>query len=371
MRRRTARLLTLVIALFCGLTAARSRQRGEPKHGERRGDGAHAREIPPDSVWSGPEACTAALAAGKRLPRAASVARIGAWNVRWFPDGGPGRHPRSGERGLRPTNIGWLACTIAWLGVDVLTLEELKSNPEASGAMVELRERLDRLTGGAWRLELDRCPGAGRQSVGILFDEKRVAASGFRNVDSLNPHGGCEENLRPGLGGYFRFPGGADFHLVAVHLKSGPDRREYELRRASLSGIVSAYREVQSDAPDADVVLAGDFNTMGCPNCRPKIRPDEEIAEMSSTVGGFEVPFRRVASTLECSEYYRGEGTLLDHFVVARAMREVPATARVHVEGYCGELGCERFDSHVPPRAYLELSDHCPVVLDVDDRDVD
>ena len=81
--------------------------------------------------------------------------------------------------------------------------------------------------------------------------------------------------------------------------------------------------------------------------------------------------FRRVSPTAECSEYYRGAGNSLDHVAVTASSREVPAAARVTVEGYCGEVGCARLDKDAMPRAYRELSDHCPLVVEVDDRDLD
>jgi endonuclease/exonuclease/phosphatase family metal-dependent hydrolase len=327
--------------------------------------------VPVSSPWSSPEACTAAVTAGRRAHRTPGTVRLGTWNVRWFPDGGPGQ-PSHRSRGPLPTNVEWLACSIAWLDVDVLAFEEMKSTPEASAALAILMARLDALTLGTWRAEIDRCPGGGRQSVAILYDAKRVKADSFRNVAALNPHGGaCDEHLRPGFGGYFHFPGGADLHFVAVHLKSGEGGREYGLRRASIRGAVAAYRDLQTTALDDDVVLAGDFNTMGCLECKPKIRAPAEIAEVTAALAGLEVPFRRVESWPACSEYYRGEGGLLDHFVVTRGMREVPLEARAHVEGYCAEVSCARLDERHMPRAYGELSDHCPTVLEVSDRDLD
>lgn len=271
-----------------------------------------------------------------------------------------------------PTNVEWLACSIAWLDVSVLAFEEMKSTPEASAALGVLLTRLSALTSGTWRAEIDHCPGAGRQSVAILYDAKRVQAEGFRNIAALNPSGSaCDEHLRPGFGGYFRFPGGLDLHFVAVHLKSGDNDRSYNLRRVSVRGAVAAYRDLQTTMPDDDVVIAGDFNTMGCLECKPKIRGTAELVELTSALAGLEVPFRRVESGPACSEYYRGEGGLLDHFVVTRGMREVPPEAHAHVEGYCAEVSCARLAQHHMPRAYEELSDHCPTVLELSDRDLD
>ena len=88
-------------------------------------------------------------------------------------------------------------------------------------------------------------------------------------------------------------------------------------------------------------------------------------------LAALDVPFRRVESGPACSEYYRGEGGLLDHFAVTRGMREVGPEARAHVEGYCAEVACARLPERHMPRAYEELSDHCPIVLEIADRDLD
>lgn len=355
------RAAPLLVTALLGVAAAR------PRHHHRHA--APAREVPESSPWHSPEACRAALSKGKKKPRDTGTARIGAWNVRWFPDGVPG----NGQDGKgKPTDLDWLSCSIAWLDTDVLVLEEVKSTPQASEALRVLIRSLNALTGGRYHVEVDRCPGMGRQSVAFLYDERRVTARSFRNLDPLNPSGhACDEHLRPGFAGYFRFPGGADLHIVAVHLKSGVGAREYGLRRTSIAGLSAAYRDLQATEVDSDVLVAGDFNTMGCDDCSPKIRAEQEAATVSTEVTSGDPPFRRVSSDYACSEYYRGIGNLLDQVVVTRSMQEAPAGARSHVEGYCAEMSCSRLSPHHMPRAYEELSDHCPIVFDLEDRDLD
>lgn len=327
--------------------------------------------VPGLSPWSSPEACLAALAT--RPARPAGLARVATWNVRWFPDGVPGKPKASPSgRGPQPTHLDWLACAIAWLGVDVLALQEVKSTPEASRALIALRARLDGLTGGSFRAEIDRCPGGGRQSVALLFDERRVSAGGFQNLGSLNPRGeACEGQLRPGFGGYFRFMGGLDLHLVAVHLKSGPERHALDLRRSSLQGIPRAFLDAQGAGVDEDLLVLGDFNTMGCPDCSPKIAAAHELAEFDAQLAALSPPFERVPAALPCTEYYRGKGTALDHVVVRKGTRELAPGTFGRVEGYCAAASCRPLPEGAMPRAYRELSDHCPVVLDLVDADRD
>ena len=149
--------------------------------------------LPIDSPFfrSGPE-CEHAWRTRSR--RAATAApRIGTWNLRWFPRGtASGRDPE------RRTDVAWLACAIASLEVDLLAIQEVVQDVEGRAALLDLGERLDQLTGGQWRSELDDCSGSGRQHVGFLFDARRVALVGAQAIDALNPgRSGCDRSLRP------------------------------------------------------------------------------------------------------------------------------------------------------------------------------
>ena len=51
-------------------------------------------ELPAGLPWASAESCQRALAAGRRPARASGSVRIATWNLKWFPDGGPGRRPK-------------------------------------------------------------------------------------------------------------------------------------------------------------------------------------------------------------------------------------------------------------------------------------
>ncbi len=319
------------------------------------------------SVWASGKACEAALAAGRHAPRAAGLARIGTWNLRWFPDGHPGTHPHGPG-----TDLAWLACGIAWLDVDVLAVQEIKRYPAARARMDELLAKLDALTHGHWRARFDDCPDEAAQHVGLLYNEARVSAGRFHTFAPLNPYGeACKHLIRPGLGGYFRFKGGLDLHVVAVHLKSGDQPRSLDLRRRSIAGIAAAYREAQAEQADSDVLVAGDFNTMGCPRCSPPVAAAEETKELGQAAAALSPAFNNVGADKPCSEYYRGRGGLLDHFVATRSLAELPHGAHEVVSGYCAAASCGALPEKRMPAAYEHLSDHCPVLLDLTDRDLD
>lgn len=324
--------------------------------------------VRPESVWASPEACHAALARGRTRRRAPGTAAVATWNIRWFPDGVPfGSRERP-----QPTNIDWLACALAWLSVDVVALQEIQTHPAAIDEMANVVARLGRHTHSRWRLALDDCEGPSFQHVGLLWNTRRVSTRTLRVIGALNPRGGpCAGRLRPGFGGRLRFAGGLDVHLVSVHLKSGPEPASQALRAQSLAAVGAAYAQLQRMEPEQDVVLAGDFNTQGCPRCAPPVEPSGEIASLDlAPVAG--VPeFRRVQASASCTHYARGRPASLDHFLVAGGMRELGGTARASVEGVCAERDCEALPRRSSARALRELSDHCPVVLELLDRDRD
>jgi endonuclease/exonuclease/phosphatase family metal-dependent hydrolase len=329
---------------------------------------AGALEAEPEfgEAFSSRAACEKALAAGRRLPLAPDRVRLGSWNLHWFPDGKPGRKV---ERST--TDLSWLACAIAWLSVDVLAVQEVKAHASAEQRARELTAELDRLTGGKWRLVLDDCPAAPSQHVGFLFNEARASFVHGRTFAALNPHGeACKDQLRPGYGAYFRFPGGLDLHVVSVHLKSGGERRSFELRERSLRSLKDVYAQARAVEPDQDLLFLGDFNSMGCAHCSPAITPRSELERLSKSIAP--AGLRHVPAEPGCSHYFSGQGTLLDLAVISSVTAELPRAERVRVSGVCGALECRKLSAGRRRPAALEaLSDHCPILLDLTDRDLD
>jgi endonuclease/exonuclease/phosphatase family metal-dependent hydrolase len=286
--------------------------------------------------------------------------------VRWFPDGAPGRKPSR-----HPTDVEWLACALAYLDADVVALEEIKSYPRARQQLDELVRRLTELSPGDYRVRLDDCEAETSQHVGLFWNEKRVRAQDFRTISELNPHGSaCENQLRPGLGARLRFPGGLDLLAVAVHLKSGGERRALELRQRSVERLPAVFADVVREFEDDDLLLLGDFNTMGCSHCSPRLDADGELKDLGARLARMQRPLQVLPSEPGCSHYFGGKAGLLDLVVAPRAMRELGAGARVVSSGVCAALGCGPAPSP-PPAAHRDLSDHCPIVVDLVDRDLD
>lgn len=319
-----------------------------------------------DSPWASRAACLARVRAGGRLPRSAGRARLVAWNVRWFPDGGPGKGPSE-----HPTDVEWLACALAYLDADVFALAEVKAYPRAQQKLDQVRARLDAFTQGSHQARLDDCQPAAAQHVALLWNAKRVKAQDFEVFAELNPlYGPCQSLLRPGLGARFRFSGGLDVEVVAVHLKSGEDPRAQALRERSTSRLRDVLEAVKRRHQDDDLIVLGDFNVMGCPHCSPPNDGAAERQTLSSRLAQGKIPFSVLPTKPACSHYFSSKAGLLDLVVAPSAVRELGTAPEVSASGLCGELACSPLPRALPA-AHRELSDHCPIVVDLLDQDLD
>lgn len=323
-----------------------------------------ARYVAPDGTqpgrldpWSSRQACLAALRGV--APRDRGRARIASWNLRWFPDGSSG-----GPSG-NATDIEWVACSIATMRADVVALQEIRLNDRGMAAIATLARRLGELAGGRWEARFDRCPRDGRQHVGWLVDTSRARIVSERQLDSINPRGGCTDSLRPGHAISLRFAGGLDLSAIVVHLDSGQAPRDHAHRQESFTAIGAAVRDEQRVSRDDDVLVIGDLNTMGCHDCSERVEAAQELAVLDAIAG-----LRRVQPTAACTELYRGEGALLDHALVTTSTRELASDARAEVHGPCAQHQCRiPRGAHVPMLEHL--SDHCPFVIELEARDLD
>lgn len=310
--------------------------------------------------FASPAACAEALRA--RASRVASkpnaAARIATWNVRWFPRGTPdGRDPT-----LR-TNLDWLACAIALLDADVIALQEILDDIDARAAAVDLTTKLDALTKGSWTLELDDCTGGTRQHVGLLWNRKRATVEKVRSIGALNPAGSaCASGLRPGLGAHVRFADGQDANVVVLHLDSGQTARDFDHRAESVRAFEAALAPLR--ARDPDVIVLGDYNTMGCDRCQPQVSVEQEVATLDALLASAALK-RVVPQSNACSHYYRRRAGMLDHIAVGSALQ---AHAQVESHGICAALACKTPPRGEHPLAWDALSDHCPLVLEVSSR---
>lgn len=320
-------------------------------------------------VWDSRDGCLQAVGTGGRMAvHSSTVLRVGTWNVRWFPYGHAPNRPRQPER---KTDLRWLICTLVWLNADVLAVQEVLNTPQAARAWQTVLESLDDATGDTWQWTPQPCGKSESHKIGFLWNSNRVAVTQVTslwpfNVRAQSDRNPCEGRLRPGHYGYVqsRQEFGADFHLIALHLKSGPTVSALADRQRALNRIDQAVSRFL--AADQDVVILGDFNTMGAGDNASRRR---EIKYLQRMVAKEKPGFQDLPLNPPCSHYFRGRGGWLDHVLVNTDVAEV-RTRSARVTGYCAQHACRRIKGDYPS-AYQQLSDHCPVVMTIDNQDRD
>jgi endonuclease/exonuclease/phosphatase family metal-dependent hydrolase len=310
------------------------------------------------------ERCEALVSSGRLLPRRDGVVRFGSWNIRFFPDGGPnGPH--------KPTDVEWLACAIAFMQVDVLAVQEFLAPASGAADRIaerhrDLVERLGTLTGRAWSIVLDECElnRRDRQHVGFVYDRSRVDLTRTRHVSSMNPDGGCK-SLRPGLAADVRAKGGLDLHVVSFHGKAYGDARSRARREHVYTSMGAILSEIRGNAGETDLLILGDFNTVGCDDCPAPETPEQEAQALGRAAAA--AGLAHVKKNLPCSHYWDRAGTFgaLDHVLADGAMRELETD--VHVSGFCAASAC----AYHGGASHAALSDHCPILVDLADEDRD
>ena len=320
-------------------------------------------------VWASGEQCNKVVEQGGQMAfDTTSTLRLGTWNLRWFPIGKPEAKP--GDDTHR-TDLEWLVCTITWMKVDILAIQESLNTPDAQNAWKKVIKLLQEKSGDTWRWSPQRCGQPDNHHIGYLWNTTRVTLSHFDslwqfNVKAKSAQHPCQGGLRPGHYAWVqsRDQRGVDFHVIALHLKSGPTVAGVEKRHQALNQIDQVILPLLEQ--DRDVVILGDLNTMGAGDWKSQ---GYEIKSVRRQVAKEKPGFQDLVPTPQCTHYFRGRGGWLDHIIVAKAMHEVTEVS-AKVTGYCAVADCNRIKGEYP-LAYRRLSDHCPVIFEIRDRDED
>ena len=318
-------------------------------------------------VWTSATACDAVVSNGDLLSRSdTDTLRLASWNIRWFPDG----QPNSGNSDKK-TALDWLACTIAWMDVDALAVQEIKTTNGARNAWDKVTQKLKDYTGDDWEVILNSCGNPNSQHLGFLYNEDKLKVGDRQEVWQYNGRAesasnACQDNLRPGYLAYFEslIDNGFDFYAVSIHSDSGRRDKDLNTRQTAIERIDDVTADLANI--DGDFVILGDFNTMGIED---GISAKEEIRELKDKVAT-EVPgFNLLAVQPSCTHYYKKKPGWLDHVLVSADTTEL-ITAKASVQGYCALNNCDSISGSLP-KAAISLSDHCPIVVDFQNADLD
>lgn len=218
---------------------------------------------------------------------------------------------------------------IARLDAPIVAVQEITS-PEIFASAA--RRRL----GPAWRFVFEETGSVLDHRIGVLFDSRIVTYIKTR----VHRGTALEGQQKPVMDVELEVRG-KRMRVLVLHLKAGGENHPIRTRQyAALKKIIAEVRK--SGQP---VVLAGDFNATG----------DADREDLAA------LDLRWLTQPLACTAFWdRPDGcprSRLDHVLSTQPARSVRAT------GGCLTDGCTRQDS-CPLYAH-EVSDHCPVVVDI------
>ena len=178
------------------------------------------------------------------------------------------------------------------------------------------------------------------QKLAVLYDSTRATL--MSTTDHLEPI--LHPRARPAFEA--RFEVDDDYvRVIVLHLKAGG--KFYPIRAAQWWELLPV---IENAVESGDhVAILGDFNATGFPD-------RATLFALSLWTGTY-----WVSRNVECSHYWSRDDecvtTPLDH-----ALTTSPGSARAH--GACASVGCDNSDRC--PVWVDEVSDHCPVVFDLD-----
>lgn len=214
---------------------------------------------------------------------------------------------------------------------------------------------------------LSSCGGAGRQKLGFVYNRFKVKMLSIREDDILSDvkSSGCD-SLRPAMIGEFQqISNGRKFNAIAVHLKAGSGSRNYSRRNtqyAILGDLVEAFQK----RGQKDIVIMGDFNTTGY-----ALR-DADYKNFRKFLNDHSLSTS--ARYIRCTSYWGGsdysdnieEASTLDHIVYSDNFMGNDSLS-FDVYAHCEKARCRDTYVNVLGTSYEEVSDHCPISLQVND----
>lgn len=259
---------------------------------------------------------------------AKSTATIGAWNL-------------AGFTGIEPERLALQADGLTLIDAEFLTLVEVPTEQH----LFDLEEMLARKG-----LEYDHVFVDQEASVDHPLNIAFMFKKGItvENPTLLEGSNGGDPHRRKALTADVKI-GRFDFHIIAVHLKSGRGNDDQKLRDEQCKVIGEYITKLRGPKDrNPDILLMGDFNMI----------PGQDISNFQHLGGDDVMDF---ISSWDLQERYShileaGRANLLDGFAISRrfSTEYIRGSLRLFPLHWCLDMGRERFRARV--------SDHLPFV---------
>ena len=259
---------------------------------------------------------------------AKSTAAIGAWNL-------------AGFHGITDDRLAIQAKGLALIDAEIMTLVEIPSEDHLQRLIAELANFGLTYEYGY----LDQGASADHPlNIGVIF-KPGITIDNMALLDGSN---GGDPARRKAFVADMKV-GKFDFHLIAVHLKSGREFDSQKLRDVQCEVIGNYITELRGPKDrNPDILLMGDFNMI----------PGQDVSNFHLLGGDDLMDF---VSSWDLQEQYShileaGRANLLDGFALSRrySTEYIRGTLRVFPMHWAMDMGRERFRR--------DVSDHLPFV---------
>lgn len=264
-------------------------------------------------------------------------------------------------RSNTPTNKSHLRETLQQINADLLAVQEINQK--------FIFNKFIKSNFSEHEVALTDCGGSHDQKLGFVFNTKKLKLIGFEEnlkiVDPSDPSNTSCEGSRPLAIAHFKMlDSNEELIAMAVHLKSGGQRKSINKRFMQLKVLTEAVQKYKS-LGFKNFIIMGDFNST---QYTFKGVEYDKFNSLVSKMGMVDL-----TKSIPCTSYWwggRSDGkqhpSVLDHVLVSESLAFNKIAKTASPLTHCQKLRCETTDERDMGISFDEVSDHCPVVSEID-----
>ncbi|OUR94866.1 hypothetical protein A9Q84_17310 [Halobacteriovorax marinus] len=207
------------------------------------------------------------------------------------------------------------------------------------------------------KLVISKCGGFAKQKLALLYNSKKFKFLRVIEDSSFQYSEGCHRGVRPLLKVQLKnISDNSTFWALLVHLKAGGSSRDIEFRKKQISLLSKSISRLQN------YIILGDFNTTEIDNSRSDYFFD--LVERYHLTDS--------SKSLKCTNYWSGgisDGLFypgqLDHVLLSKNLKKKYSSHKYSVYSHCKINQCSISNSHDLGESFKNVSDHCPVKLEL------
>lgn len=268
------------------------------------------------------------------------------------------------QRSHVPTNKGQLKRNLDEVNADLLAVQEINQ-------VSVFKQFIENSYNNKYGVALTDCGGSHGQRLGFVFDRSKFELQSFhedmRTVNPKNVSNEFCEGSRPLAVAHFKMKnkkGNQDLIAISVHLKSGGHPKSIEKRFLQLSILDEVVKYYNSQGIQ-NIVIMGDFNSTEYQHKKGSYKRFNRI------VG--DMNLLDTTKDAKCTSYWWGglrdgkqHPSVLDHVIISPTLLDGSPLPKARPLAHCQKLGCWPTRDEDMGVNYDEVSDHCPVVAEIE-----